>query len=45
MTTILVIIIVWWVVVRIVRLLRQLWNYINAESSPRAKDHAAAAQG
>jgi hypothetical protein len=42
MTTILVILIVWWVVVRIIRLIRYLWSDASAESSPRT-DLAAAA--
>jgi hypothetical protein len=35
MTTIIVILIVWWVVVRIIDLVRPLWRLANAQSSPR----------
>jgi hypothetical protein len=44
MTTILVIAIVWWVAVRIIHVLGQLWRLADAETSPRI-GVAAAARG
>jgi hypothetical protein len=35
MMTLLVIVIVWWVAVRIIHLLSQLWRLANAAGSPR----------
>jgi len=43
MTTIIVILIVWWVVVRIIDLVSRLWRSADAQSSPRVG--TAAAQG
>lgn len=42
MTTLIVIAIIWWVAVRTVRLLGQLWRLAHAEISPRIGDVAAA---
>jgi hypothetical protein len=42
MTTIIVILIVWWLVVRIVHLVGRLWRLADAEGSPGLADAAAA---
>ena len=42
MTTIIVILIVWWVAVRVIHLIRYLWSAVGAESSPSAELASAA---
>ena len=42
MTTIIVILIVWWVVVRLIHLIRYLGSTVNAESSARTELASAA---